>query len=94
MDRLNNIAFYDFSWRNKYAQNYNFAYKHALQAQNKISNAEHSVNTSGTELEKWMKDLERWKKKTEDYSILAKKEEHQLEVEKQNKVDNNINYLA
>lgn len=93
MYRLKNLPFYDFSLQNKYASNYNVAYKRALQAQNEIIRQENSPYSSIPEIEKWKKDLKRWEKKTEDYSILAKNEESKINKEKQNG-SKTINFLA
>ena len=92
MYRLQNLPFYDFSLQNKYASNYNVAYKRALQTQNEIIKKENSSYGSVSEVEKLKEDLKRWEKKTEDYSILAKAEENKIKEEKQ--TGSKINFLA
>lgn len=94
MNRLQNLPFYDFSLQNKYAQNYNVAYKRAVQAQNKIIQAENSPYSSVSEIEKWKSDLKRWEAKTEDYSILAKKEENKLDNQNPNITGKRIDFMA
>lgn len=94
MNRLQNLPFYDFSMQNKYAQNYNIAYKRAVQAQNEIIQAENSPYSSVAEIEKWKSDLKRWESKAEDYSILAKKEENKLDDQIPSNTGKRIDFMA
>jgi len=94
MYRLEGLPFYDFSAQNKYAPNYNVAYKRAVQAQNEIIEAKHSPNAKPAEVEKWEKDLKRWEKNAEKFSDLAKVEEKTLKAQKPDGLGMKIDFMA
>lgn len=94
MNRLEGLPFYDFSWKNKYASNYNVAYKRAVRAQNELVEAKHSPHVTAAEVEKWKQDLKTQKAKVEDYSILARSEENTLKGQKKDGVGMNIDFMA
>ena len=94
MNKLQGLPFYDFSVQNKYAPNYNVAYKRAVQAQNEVIEAKHSPYAKPAEIEKWENDWKRWKSEVKDLSILAKVEENCLKKEQKNGLGMNIDFLA
>ena len=94
MDRIEGLAFYNFSRQNKFLSDYNLAYKRALQAQNEVIKCENSPYSSATELQKWKNDLKRWSKKTEDIFFRAKAEENQLFEKNNNGLGGKLNFLA
>ena len=94
MDRLEGLPFYDFSAQNKYASNYNVAYKRAVQAQNEKIESKHSPYAKPAEIEKWDREFKRWKKNAENYSTLAKVEEKSFEAQKPEGLGMKIDFMA
>lgn len=94
MDRLQGLPFYDFSAQNKYASNYNVAYKRALQTQNELIEAKHSPHAKPVEVDKLELDLKRWKKNAENYSTLAKVEEKSFKAQKPEGLGMKIDFMA
>ena len=97
MNKIQGLRKYVFSAENKYASQYENAYRKGLTAQQEIKRREHNPNVTIAEMDKYKKDLQRWEKEAESLSIRAKSEEQKMAKEGQNNQNGlgiNINFLA